>query len=211
MRIERLNDTQMRIILMTDDLAARDIHINELKPNSDKTRQLFQEIMQVVQEDGDFQSTQLMMEARWEGDGKVVVTVTKLISHESGDDDFDLCPAARSIARFKRAPYIESEDGDEQESHSIFSFVDMDMAASAAACLDFAGSSRLYKLEGRFYLWLLNETEDERTTPELETPLYEFGQKHQSSSLSQQYLEERGEVILAEAAVEKLRLYSEMQ
>ncbi|MCL2364108.1 MAG: adaptor protein MecA [Defluviitaleaceae bacterium] len=211
MRIERLNDTQMRIILLTDDLAARNIHINELKQNSDKTRQLFHEIMQVVQEDGDFRATQLMMEARWEGDGQVIVTVTKLVQNNS-NDGFDLCPAARSIARFKRAPYIENEEpqDDDTESHSIFSFVDMDTAANAAARLDFAGPSRLYKMEGRFYLWLQNETDDERTTPELETPLHEFGQKHVSGSLSAQYLEEHGEIVLAEGAVEKLRLYCAM-
>ena len=210
MRIERLNDTQMQIILMTDDLAARDIHINELKQNPDKTRQLFQEIMEVVQEDGDFRAKQLMMEARWEGDGRVVVTVTILVHNHSEDDGFDLCPAARSIARFKRAPYIEEPQEDETESHSVFSFVDMDTVAHAAARLDFTGASRLYKMEGRFYLWLQNETEDERTTPELETPLHEFGQKHISNILSAQYLEEHGEIVLADDAVEKLRIYIEM-
>jgi len=209
-RIERLSDTQMRFILMMDDLTARGIQLSELHYNSDKTQELFREIMELVQDEGDFNATQLMMEAKWEGDGKVVVMVTKLAETVTDADEFDLCPAARSHARFKRAPIIEPPETSEEESHSVFSFADMDMAAAAAARLDFTGPSRFYKLAGRYYLWLQNETLDERTTPELELALHEFGQKHISSDLSHQYLEEHGEIIIAEGAVEKLCRYNDL-
>jgi adapter protein MecA 1/2 len=205
-RIERLNDTQMRFIFMTDDLTARGINVSELHYNSDKTQQLFREIMERVHEEGDFCATQFMMEAKWDADGMVVVMVTKL-AESTDEDDFDLCPAARTHGRFKRAPFLELPETSEEESHSIFSFADMELAAAAAAGMYFTGYSKLYKLEGRYYLWLLNETDDERTTPELERTLHEFGQKHVSSNLSQHYLEERGETIIADGAVEKLRRY----
>lgn len=213
MLIEKINDTQMRFILMDDDLAERDICISELYVGSDKAMALFHEIMELVQREGGFQAAQFVMEARWEDDGKVVVMVTKM-SESSCEENFrfDLCPAARTHARFKRAGFIDPPDNEnaEEESHSVFSFDDMDMAAAAAAALhiSFAGPSRLYKMNDRFYLWLQNETEDERTTPELETALHEFGQKHISSDLSHTYLAEHGEVILADNAVEKLSQYN---
>ncbi|MCL2603018.1 MAG: adaptor protein MecA [Defluviitaleaceae bacterium] len=210
MRIERVSDTQIRFILMNDDLAARDININELHYGSEKTQHLFREIMQLLQDECDFRSTQMMMEAKWDSDGKVVVTVTKLAEPDREDDAFDLMPAAHSHGRFKRAGLIElPEAADETESHSVFSFPDIDMAAAAAACLypGFEGPSRLYKLNGRYFLWFQNETDDERTTPELELTLHEFGQKHISGDLSHHYLEEHGEPIIAHEAVAKLSKY----
>jgi len=209
-RIERVSETQIRFILMNDDLAARDININELHYGSEKTQHLFREIMQLLQDECDFRSTQMMMEAKWDSDGKVVVTVTKLAEPGREEDSFDLMPAAHSHGRFKRAGLIEPpETADAEESQSIFSFADMEMAAAAAARLhpDFEGPSRLYKLEGRYYLWFQNETDDERTTPELELILHEFGQKHISGNLSQNYLEERGEPIIKTDAVGKLNRY----
>lgn len=211
MRIERISETQIRFILMGDDLVARDINVNELHNfNSDKTQELFKEIMHLVQDECDFRSTQMMMEARWDGDGRVVVTVTKLSEPHCEDDSFDLVPAAHSHGRFKRAGFIEPPETDEEEeSNSIFSFTDMEMAAAAAARLypAFEGPSRLYKMEGRYYLWFQNETRDDRTTPELELTLHEFGQKHISGNLSHYYLEEHGEPVIAANAVEKLNRY----
>jgi negative regulator of genetic competence, sporulation and motility len=211
--IEKINDTQMRFILMDDDLAERGINISELYVGSDKAMALFQEIMELVQREGGLEAAQFVMEARWEGDGRVIVMVTKMAEQcEEEDFRFNLCPAARTHARFKRAGLIDppEDDDPDEESHSGFSFEDMDTAAAAASALhaSFAGPSRLYKMNDRFYLWLQNETDDERTTPELEAGLHEFGQKHISSDLSHTYLEEHGEVILAESAVEKLCRYN---
>jgi adapter protein MecA 1/2 len=208
-RIERVSDTQIRLTLLIDDLTARNININELHYASDKTQELFREIMHVVQEEYDFHATQMMMEAKWDGDGRVVITVTKLAEPSCEEDSFCLMPAARTHGRFKRAGFIDPPEDTDEESHSVFSFADIEMAAAAAACLHpaFSGPSRLYKAEERYYLWLQNETKDERTTPELELMLHEFGQKHISGNLSQHYLEEHGEPIITENAVEKLSRY----
>jgi negative regulator of genetic competence, sporulation and motility len=211
-RIERISETQIRFILMNDDLAERDINVNELHYGSDKTLRLFREIMQLVQDECDFQSTQLMLEAKWDGDGRVVVLVTKLVEPCCEEECFDLVPSARSHGRFKRAPLIEPPEVSDEESHSVFSFADMEMAAAAAARLYpfFHGLSRLYKLHGKYFLWFQNETEDERTTPELELVLHEFGQKHISGNLSFHYLTEHGEAIITEDAVKKLHTYSNL-
>jgi adapter protein MecA 1/2 len=198
---------------MNDDLAARDINISELHYGSDKTQQLFREITLLAQNECDFQSTQLMIEAKWDGSDRVVVMVTKLSDPNGVEDEpFDLTPAARTYGRFKRAGLIEAPEASDEESHSVFSFSDMEMAAAAAARLfpNFFGPSRLYKMQGKYFLWFCNETEDERTTPELELLLHEFGQKHISGNLSHNYLEEHGETLIADNAVEKLSRYDSL-
>jgi len=211
-RIERVSETQIRFIFMNDDLKERDITINELHHGSDKTQKLFREIMERVQEECGFNATQMMLEAKWDGDGHVVVLVTKLAEEGNEDELFDLNPPARTYNRFKRAGLIEPPESSEEESHSIFAFTDMEFAAAAAAKLhpNFDGPSRLYKMDGRYFLWFKNETTDERTTPQLEILLHEFGQKYISGVLSRHYLEEHGEVLIWDDAVEKLANYFEL-
>jgi negative regulator of genetic competence, sporulation and motility len=72
---------------------------------------------------------------------------------------------------------------------------------------NFQGKSQVFKLEGKYYLLLINETKDSRTTASIERYLHEFGQKHTSSGLSVGYLRERGEEFIASNAVHKLRQY----
>jgi len=211
MKIERISETQMKFILMHTDLEERDIKINELSHSSDKTQRLFKEIIQLAQDEGAFtsESTPYKIEAMRVGVDSLAVMVTKLDADDF-EKHYNLEPAAKGRCRYKRNDYIDQPEYPGEDSHSVFSFGSLDMAATAceAICLVFYGESRLYKLDGRYCLWLLNETEDDRTTSDLEAILQEFGQKHVSNAISKQYLAEHGEVIIAEDAVGKLGLYS---
>ncbi|MCL2197529.1 MAG: adaptor protein MecA [Defluviitaleaceae bacterium] len=211
MRIERISDTQIKFVLMTDDLEERDIKINELSHASDKTQQLFKEIMTLVQDEYEFveEETPLMFEAMRMGVDSLVVVVTKMSQGMEKEKQFSLIPAARQECKFKRGGVIKQPEITDEESHSIFSFDSFDMMAAGAVRLPehFEGTSQVHKMEKTYYLVITNETKDLKTTAELEAVLYEYGQKHVSNSISRQYILERGEVIIAENAVDKLRMY----
>ncbi|MCL2527734.1 MAG: adaptor protein MecA [Defluviitaleaceae bacterium] len=211
MKIERISETQMKFVLMQTDLEARDIKISELSHSSDKTQRLFKEIIQLAQDEGVFspESTQYLVEAMKVGVDSLAVIVTK-ISQEDLEKQYSLVPAAKGHCRYKRNKFIDPQEYPGEDSYSVFSFADLDMAATAAEAISlvFNGESGLYKHDGRYYLWILNETEDNRTTADLEAILREFGQKHISSVLSKQYLTEHGSEIIADNAVSKLMLYS---
>ncbi|MCL2386433.1 MAG: adaptor protein MecA [Defluviitaleaceae bacterium] len=217
MRIERISDTQMKFVLMTDDLEERDIKISELSYGSDKTQQLFREIMTLVQDEQEFVEgeTPLMFEAMRVGVDSLVVVVTKINEADGLDKEkkFNLIPSARQECRFKRGSQIKQPtEIPHEDSYSLFSFENLDIMAAAASRLPqhYQGISQVHKLEERYFLMLTNETEDTNTTGELEIILYEYGQKHVSNVISRQYLLERGEIIIAENAVDKLRLYNMM-
>lgn len=211
MRIERISDTQIKFVLMTDDLEERDIKINELNYASDKTQQLFREIMTLVQDEQEFVEgeTPLMFEAMRVGVDSLVVVVTKINEGMDNENKFNLIPAARQKCRYKRSGPIQPPETAGGDSYSIFSFENIDHMAAGISRLpqNFQGTSQAHKLDGRYFLLLTNETEDTRTTAELEAVLYEFGQKHISNVISRQYLLERGETLIAENAVDKLRAY----
>ncbi|MCL2225182.1 MAG: adaptor protein MecA [Defluviitaleaceae bacterium] len=211
MRIERISDTQIKFVLMMDDLEERDIKINELSYASDKTQQLFREIMTLVQDEQEFVEgeTPLMFEAMRVGVDSLVVVVTKIDNAADGEKKYNLIPAARQECRYKRSRPVKQEEQANEDSYSIFSFDNLDFLAAAAVRLPehFVGTSQIHKMDNRFFLLIKNETEDTRTTAELEAVLYEYGQKHVSNMLSHQYLLERGSVFIAEDAVDKMRMY----
>ena len=208
----------MKFVLMTDDLEARNIKISELSYTSDKTQQLFKEIMGMVQEEDEFvvcENTPLMFEAMRVGVDSLVVVVTKMSedSDKNEEPQFNITPPARQGCKFKKGTFIAppEEQNIDENSYAVFSFDDIDIMAAGAMRLpmNFSGDSQAYKLDDRYFLLLKNETEDNQTTGELEIILYEYGQKHVSNVMSRQYLVERGEIIIAEEAVEKLRRYHE--
>ena len=210
MKIERISETQMKFVLMPHDLEERDIKISELSHSSDKTQQLFREIMQLAQEEGAFTSENApyLIEAMRVGVDSLTVMVTKMDASDL-EQRFTLVPAAGDRCRYKRNGFIEQPEYPGEESQTVFSFTGLDMAAAAAAAINeiFSGESRLYKYNGQFFLWLLNESEDDRTTADLEAILMEFGQKHVTNGLGRQYLTEHGEDVIATDAVAKLSLY----
>jgi len=210
MRIERISETQMKFVLMNHDLEERDIDISELSHSSDKTQELFREIMQLAQDEGSFSSENApyLIEAMRVGVDCLTVLVTKMDVADL-ERRFSLVPATKGRCRLKRNGFIDQPEYPGEDYQSVFSFVGLDMAAAAAAAITavFSGESQLYKLDGHYYLWFQNETEDERTTADLEAILLEFGQKRTSNGLGKQFLAEHGEEVLAADAVGKLSLY----
>ncbi|MCL2570988.1 MAG: adaptor protein MecA [Defluviitaleaceae bacterium] len=210
MKIEKISDTKMKFVLRQPDLEERDIKISELSHSSDKTQALFREIIQMAQDEGAFpsDSTTYLIEAMRVGVDSLAVIVTTMEADDI-NKNFSLVPAAKGHCRYKRNEYIDKGEYPGEDSHSIFSFRNLDIAASACMAIFpiFEGDSQLYKLEGRFCLWLVNETQDNRSTADLEAILSEFGVKHISNELSKQYLLEHGKIIIKDDAVEKLGQY----
>jgi len=210
MRIERVSETQMKFILMNHDLEERDINISELSHSSEKTQELFKEIMQLAQDEASFSSEHApyMIEAMRVGVDCLAIMVTKMDASDL-ERRFSLIPAAKGPCRYKRNSIIEPQDYQGEDSYTVFSFKALDMAAAAASAINpqFNGQSQLYKLNGNFFLWIQNETEDDSTTLDLEAILAEFGQKHTTGNLGQQYLAEHGEEVINADAISKLSQY----
>ena len=213
MRVEKISETQVKFVLMHSDLEERNIKINELSYASDKTQQLFREIMTIVQDEREFVEgeTPLMFEAMRVGVDSLVVVVTKINNNTDNEKPFNLIPAARQECRFKKSGVVKPRETDE-ESYSVFSFENIDTMAAGVARLNenFAGTSQVRKMDNRYFLLITNETPDIQTTAELESVLYEYGQKHVSNAISFKYLMERGETVIAEDAVDKLKIYGNM-
>ena len=102
MKIERLNENQIRCTLNKSDLASRHLKINELAYGSDKAKELFRDMMQQASFELGFEAedTPLMIEAIPISAECIVLIVTKVDNPEELD------------TRFSRFSPSDSDDDD---------------------------------------------------------------------------------------------------
>ena len=106
MKIEKVNDHQIRCTLTRDDLAKRDLKITELAYGTDKAKELFQDMMQQANLEYGFdaEDTPLMIEATPINSECIVLVITKVDDPEELDTRFS-----------NFAPSIHEEDEEDEE------------------------------------------------------------------------------------------------
>ena len=105
MKIEKVNDHQIRCTLTRDDLAKRDLKITELAYGTDKAKELFEDMMQQanIEFGFDAEDTPLMIEAIPINSECIVLIITKV----EDPDELD--------TRFSNfAPSVHEEDEDDE-------------------------------------------------------------------------------------------------
>lgn len=90
MKIEKINDNQIRCTLTSDDLANREIKLSELAYGTEKAKNLFQDMMQQAQNEFGFDSdnSPLMVEAIPVSPDSIVLIITKVDDPEELDTRF---------------------------------------------------------------------------------------------------------------------------
>ena len=223
MKIEKISETQVKFILSKSDLDERDIKMNELAYGSEKAHRLFQEMMQQAHMECNFESenTPLMVEAMPIGQSHVVIVVTKITeTTPEGKPPLHLFPQHQANGIFNphtaqgvpdTAPQQaeEPEPSYQTEGLAIFSFENLDDVALAAKRLQycFMGQSRLYRCDSHYFLVIQEEAGASYALLEAELVLHEYGEKHISSELSENYVREHGEIMIEYQAVEKMAWY----
>ena len=111
MKIEKVNESQIRCTLTKEDLASRQIRVSELAYGSDKARELFQEMMQKASFQFGFEAdnSPLMVEAVPINSDCLVLIITKSDDPEELDTRFS-----------EFAPSVhESDDEDDSDDDDI--------------------------------------------------------------------------------------------
>ncbi|MCC8017616.1 MAG: adaptor protein MecA [Clostridiales bacterium] len=107
MKIEKLNEQQIRCTLTKEDLAERHIKLSELAYGTEKTRALFQDMMEQASIDFGFEAEDipLMVEAIPLSAEKIVLIITKVESPDELDTRFS-----------EFSHFFSDEEPDEEES-----------------------------------------------------------------------------------------------
>ena len=114
MKIEKINDNQIRCTLNKADLAARHLKISELAYGSDKAKALFRDMMQQASSQFGFEAEDipLMIEAIPSADS-IVLIITKVEDPEELDTRFSkFAPSSIADAKKKNTPgKLEGAEG----------------------------------------------------------------------------------------------------
>ena len=207
MKIEKVSNSQIKVYLSVQDLEERNLKLAELAYSSDKTRELFRELMERAIEEHGFsaENIPLMIEAVPVNSDEVVLIVSKVNSDEDKELNISMVPSALGERAFirKTVDDMPQEIPAEEMEYLVYSFDALDHVSGLCGRIknDFDGSSSLYKYKSSYYLIVTNDFMPALSGDRFELVASEYGIKHISSPVTKAYLEEYGEVLIAKGAV----------
>ena len=217
MKIERINENQIKLTLTKSDLSERNIKIEDLTKTNEKTTALFRDIIEKAFEECGFEAenTPLMVEAMPASMDGIMIIVTKLEEGKTSDIDNKInimkqTKDFNNFSPFKRKPLYNPNSqikGDDNQL-IIYSFDNIDdiINISERVKNKFNGISSLYKYDNRYFILLQNPSNSQKKYDfsNIEDIIGEYGQKHISAVLSKYFLIEHGEKIIENQAIDIL-------
>lgn len=207
MKIEKINENQIKFLLTNEDLQEREIKLSELAQGSEKAQAFFRDIMTEAMLDCGFDATNtpLMIEAMPVTMDTVMIIVSKVNKDMDIDRVISLTPKSLEDRKYKQSTiktFDDKEDifiGDDEEIY-IYSFKTLDDIISLSERLynTYQGNNILYKYQDRYFLSL---QKNDSFVTNLDSIVSEYGQKHISNIISKYYLDEHGEVIIKNNAL----------
>jgi len=225
MKIERINDNQIRCTLSHDDLTARNMNITELAYGTEKAKNLFLEMMQRASNEVGFDADgeSIMIEAIPNKDQGIVLVITKVEDPEEVDARFarfspmpgaSRNPLEELLSMINEGlpgmlnPQQLTENND--STRKSFIFDSLDEATDAVKCLagDFSGKSSLYKnpTTKKYHLYI----DDVGTDPVMYASTCNVLSEHckvaYHNKTGTSYLDEHYETIIKDNAIEALSI-----
>ena len=234
MKIEKVNENQIRCTLTREDLASRELKISELAYGTEKAKSLFRDMMQQANFEFGFEAEDipLMIEAIPLNADCIVLIITKVEDPEEldtrfsrfapsvtedTDEDGDNSSADEVLDLFRRIQNEETaaetpaaptpEENDAVRSR-LFRMDTLNQVINAAvvAAGHYHGFSTLYHEEGTdgYYLILTQGEEDREVFDRVCNVISEYGIPKRSTPASLTFLEEHCSTLIAEHALQRL-------
>ncbi len=199
MKIEKLTDNKIRIILNLDDLIKKNIDVHSLIKNTDGTQKFLKNILKQAQKEVDFdvQDSKLLIEAFISTDGFFVLTFTK-ISNESSKQKVLIPKGKRKIANTS-------------SKYAIYKFDTFDEFCSFCTYLNntklgnlkkFAKNIALYEYSSNYFLVFSDINTDFENTSLFYVSISEFAKLASNSSSFASKLVEYGKTVFKNNAIQ---------
>lgn len=227
MKIERINENQIKCTLNRSDLAARQLKLSELAYGTEKTKDFFQDMMEQAETEVGFDASEqpLMIEAIPVSMDCIVLMITKVDDPDDIDTQFsglttladfetdeapeDFAPAHDFMSPFSLSSIASMvEKVKSPDIEKLFSFKDLDTVISFAHLLKgvYDGCNSLYKDDDnkKFYLLLSKSSHSEKEFGYVCNLALEYGSREPMSRARGAFLNEHCEKILDENALQIL-------
>lgn len=206
MKIEKINENKIKVLIDIDEAREWKVDIKSISSNTPEIRDMFWTAIKLAERDAEFHidGARLFVEAipgKTDGFGMLI---TKVFSDSELNEAIDNCSYKGRIKRTKLrgVPAERSVIG-----RRIYKFGDFDNVCNAASAIarGFDGVSTLYKYDGDYYMLLAPD--DRLRMLEIEKIMLEFSRRQERTLISHGRLNELGEVMIKDNAVEVLAKY----
>lgn len=194
MKIRKINEDKVQIIITNQDLEERDFKKWELMPLSPKAQELFQDLLDMAYQECGFEvedDSQLMVEAYPLSVDSFVVVMTKVRSQLGGDHLNLFLPHQQETEEDEES--LKPERG----THQVWSFSELEVCSQACARIDpdCVETSALYKYRDNYYLAIT-------LLPEAQTDIAALvGEYGEWVQFDEVYLKEYASVMIEREAV----------
>ena len=223
MKIEKIDENQIRCILTSDDLESRHLSIQDLAYGSDKARSLFMEMVQAAATETDFKldGIPLMIEAVPISNNGLMLIITRVEDPEELDmrfsrftqsvpimeynDDGVSKPTVNSLLNTLKR-YVESQTMELADNIRCFRFNTLSDLIDGCQAVNhlFKGDSTLYKADDDTYYLFLFRDSDAESFDTLTTVLMEYGDRIMTGIGTPSYFEEHYDMMMDHNVVESL-------
>ena len=234
MKIEKVNENQIRCTLTREDLASRELKISELAYGTEKAKSLFRDMMQQANFEFGFEAEDipLMIEAIPLNADCIVLIITKVEDpdeldtrfsrfapsvtedtdedggNSSADEVLDLFRRIQNEETAAETPAAPTPEENDAVRSRLFRMDTLNQVINAAvvAAGHYHGLSTLYHEEGTdgYYLILTQGEEDREVFDRVCNVISEYGIPKRSTPASLTFLEEHCSTLIAEHALQRL-------
>lgn len=188
MKVEKISPNKFKLTFSDEDLKDFGVDFENLRYNSDEAQDLFWELIERADIEDEFfgDGAQIVVEAVATKNDGLTMTVTRMTDT-------------------KKAPKIRHKKEKNKKHHDIspviFSFGEFEDLIQACKYIEnlFVGVSRLYKMEGEYYLVM--DAIHESVALKADSVLHEYGEKVVNSTIAEGKLAEYGDLLIKNTAI----------
>lgn len=232
MKIEKLNDNQIRCTLTGEDLAKRNLRISELAYGSEKTQSLFREMVKQADYQYGFETENipLVVEAIPTASGNIVLIITKIEDpeeldtrfsrfspynnpdedeedyDEDGDDYGSMLAKPKPVEPSFGDMLKEALMEDERKYSFLFAFASLSQVVGfCRQARNYPGESSLYKAQnGEYQLVISPSGSDKNEFKNVCLLASEYGHGRSIPESAREFLKEHSDTLVPAGAIQKL-------
>ncbi len=186
MKIEKISPNKLKLTFSDEDLKDFGIDFENIKYNSDDAQEIFWNLIEQADIEEEFfkDNAQIVVEAVISKNNGLTMTVTRNVNT-------------------KKSPKIRHKKIKKYSDISplIFSFAEFEDLVSACKYIEsiFVGISRLYKMDGEYFLVM--DAVHESVAVSVDLVLWEYGEKVLNSVIAEGKLAEYGDLLIKDTAI----------
>lgn len=206
MRIERINENKIKVLIDDVEAKERNITIKNICDNTPEVQQMFWQAIRLAKESVDFSidGAKLFVETIPACESGIGMLITKVCSESELEEAVNNCSYKGRLRKSELKPMKREET---IQRKYIYCFETFDSVCAAAGELNdrYKGVSVLYKLNEKFYMYLIPA--EPISQCEAEIVLSEFAVRQANGQYMHGRLNEYGTVMIENNAIEVLSEY----